>query len=142
MNHGLIKIEKGERIVATKGPSSRYSNGCATDKKKRKTIGFDWAKDFNRNGIEGHSRDHGGSFGTPNKEEYRAKAIRFANTIDKENCESFVDERGSTHKFNKKTNEYIIIDKKGYIVTYHILSGGKKSFDRHKQTKKKGQNKK
>lgn len=41
----------------------------------------------------------------------------FANYIDKKNIVSFVDHRDATQKYDKIKN-FIIIDKRGYIVTY------------------------
>lgn len=71
---------------------------------------------------------------TPNAIEYKAKAIRSANTIDKKHCVAFVDKGGSTHKFNKNTYDYVIVDKKGYIITFHKLRGGLRAFIKHKLT--------
>ena len=56
---------------------------------------------------------------------YAARAVKFANTVDKKNCVSFVDsEMGSTYKYNKVTNEFAIITKDGYIVAYYKPKGG------------------
>lgn len=71
--------------MSTKGASMRYGNtngahyrGEATEK-----INYQWAKDFNKGGIERHYRDHGEEFGAKSKEEYAAKAVHFANEIDR-----------------------------------------------------------
>ncbi len=35
-----------------------------------------------------------------------------------------IDENWSTYKYNKKTNEFAIITKDGYVVTYYKPTGG------------------
>lgn len=33
---------------------------------------------------------------------YATHAVKFANTIDRKNCVSFIGEKSSTHKYNKR----------------------------------------
>ena len=47
----------------------------------------------------------------------------------------FTDEKGSTHKYNKKTNEYAIITKDGYVVTYYKPTNGYKYYKDQKKMK-------
>lgn len=120
--------------MATKGASNRYGNskGSRGSNKATESINYQWAKDFNKKTLTKHFDDHGESMSSDSKESYKQHAIRFANTIDKNNCESFVDKNGSTYKYNKKTNEFAIISKNGYVVTYYKPSGGYKYYKNQK----------
>lgn len=107
--------------MATKGASNRYGNtkGSNRQDKPSEEINYAWAKDFNKKSLAKHYSDHGKDIGLDNQESYRQHAIRFANTIDKKNNISFVDSStNSTYKYNKSTNEFVIITKDGYVVTY------------------------
>ena len=73
---------------------------------------------FNKNTLEDHFNRHGNQVGAPTKTSYEAKAVSFANTVDRKNNVSFVDINGSTYKFNKKTGEFAVITKSGIVVTY------------------------
>lgn len=99
--------------MASKGASNRYGSNS---KKSTKNTGYAWAKDFNKKTLDQHYYEHGKEFGS--KEAYIAHAIAFANTIDRKNNVSFIDVSGSTYRYNLKTNEFAIIDKKGYVITY------------------------
>ncbi len=111
--------------MATKGASNRYGNsrgsslGHAT-----KHTGFAWAKGFNKTTLDDHYQRHGSQVKSDSKESYIAHSVRFANTIDRKNCVSFVDKRGTTYKFNKRTDEFAIITKKGIVVTYYKTDRG------------------
>ena len=106
--------------MATKGASFRYGNtrGANHRGESTKDINYAWAKDFNRGKLEQHFKDHAKEFGCRTKEEYLAKALRFANTIDNINFKSVVDKKGTTYKYNPKTRELVEVTKKGYIVSY------------------------
>lgn len=69
------------------------------------------------------------------EESYIAHSVKFANTVDRKNCVSFIDERGSTYKYNKKTNEFAIITKKGVVVTYYKPEKGYKYYMDQKKMK-------
>ena len=75
--------------------------------------------------------------GFDSKESYAAHAVSFANTIDRKNNVSFLDKNDSTYKFNKKTGEFAIITKDGYVVTYFKPRTGIKYYDQQKKEKKK-----
>ncbi len=110
--------------MATKGASNRYpTNKRSPSGKSISHINYEWARDFNKKTIDQHFNDHGKSMGFDSKESYKQHAIKFANTIDRKNCTSFVAENDSTYKYNKVTNEFAIITKDGYIVTYYKPTG-------------------
>ena len=126
--------------MATKGASNRYTNTKGSIN-NTKNINYSWAKDFNENSLKIHFRNHGKDMGIENEESYKQHAIKFANTIDKKNCESFVDkETGATYKYNKVTNEFEIIKKNGYIATYFKPKDGYNYYknQKAKHGKKKG----
>ncbi len=120
--------------MATKGASNRYgnSNGSRGRGKATEFIKYQWARDFNKKTLDRHFDDHGKSLNFDSRECYKQHAIKFANTIDKNNCESFVGKNQSTYKYNKKTNEFAIITKNGYVVTYYKPTGGYKYYKEQK----------
>lgn len=122
MNLGSTQIEKEEEVskMSTKGASLRYGNTKGSNHKGTPTehIGFAWAKGFNRGGLTRHFNKHGKEFDCKTKEEYEAKAVSFANTIDRKNAKSVVDKNGTTYKYNPKTNVMVEVTKDGYIVSY------------------------
>ena len=65
---------------------------------------------------------------------YSQAAINFANSKDDNNI-SFTAKNGSVYKFNKETNEFIIISRNGKIVTYFEPDRGidyfYEQFDKH-----------
>lgn len=99
--------------MPTKGPSNKYGSHAI---KPTQHTGYAWAKDFNKNTLDRHFEDHGKAYST--KKEYVAHAVSFANTIDRKNNISFKTKKGSTYRYNKNTNEFAIIDKKGYVISY------------------------
>ena len=101
--------------MATKGQSNQYGNsrGTPTDH-----INYKYANDFNRYTVVRHFIEHGKEVGATSKFDYIAKAIKFANSIDRKKNESFIDANGSTYKYQEKTNRFAIIDKNGIIITY------------------------
>ena len=105
--------------MATKGASNRYGNARGGHQGYPTThTGFAWAKAFNRSTLDDHFRRHGEQMGCPTKESYNANAVKFANTVDRKNCVSFVSRNGTTYKFNKKDGTLAIITKIGVVVTY------------------------
>ena len=106
-------------MTSTKGASNHYGNSRGGKQGKPTThIGFAWAKDFNKSTLQDHFQRHGKQVGCSSKEAYAAKAVRFSNLVDRKNCVSFVDRRGSTYKFNKSSGDFAVITKNGYVVTY------------------------
>ena len=126
--------------MATKGASNRYGNSRGSSPGHiTEHTGFAWAKDFNKKTLLDHFERHGAQMSSDTTSSYAAHAIKFANTIDRKYCVSFIDERGSTYKYNKKTNEFAIITKKGVVVTYYKPEKGYKYY--MYQKKMKGRNK-
>ena len=120
---------KGGEKMATKGPSNHYGNSKGGSQgKANQNINYAWAKDFNKHTLHHHFDEHGKEMGYSDINSYRTAAILFANYVDRENCISKIDKGGSTFKFNKLTNEFAIIDKKGYVISYYPLNGGYKRF--------------
>lgn len=111
--------------MSTKGASNRYGS---RSNKPTKHTGYAWAKGFNKKTLDYHYNQHGKEFGT--KEEYAAHAVAFANTIDRTNNVSFIAKNNSTYRYNLKTNEFAIIDSKGYVITYFKP---KESYDYYKK---------
>lgn len=120
MNRGFTPIEKGEIKMGTKGASNRYGNTTGGKQgKATEHINFSWAKDFNKHSLVEHYNEHGNKNEFGSIESYKQHAIRFANNVDRKNYKSFVDRNtGKTYKYSPKTNELVVVDKHGYIVTY------------------------
>ncbi|MBR2801557.1 MAG: hypothetical protein IKE21_03030 [Erysipelotrichaceae bacterium] len=109
----------------TKGASNRYGNSRGSSKgHPTKHINYAWAKAFNSKTISGHFAEHGAQIGSSTIKSYAAKAVSFANTVDRKNNVSFVDRNGSTYKYSKKTNEFVVVTKTGIVVTYFKPKGG------------------
>lgn len=126
--------------MATKGPSNLYGKTNGSRKKSSNTdIGYPRGKNFNRDSLKDHSDRHSHDAYSHNTDEYKAKALGFVNSIDPLHNVSFVDRRGTTYKFNKKTREFAIITRKGMVVTYYKLDSYE---DYLKEIKKKGKRKK
>lgn len=122
--------------MATKGASNRYGNARGgRNGHPTSHTGFQWAKGFNKTTLQDHFDRHGLQVGTPTKESYAAHAVKFANTVNREDCVSFVDQRGSTYKYNKKTNEFAVITKRGVVVTYYKPTDGFKYYLKEKKGK-------
>lgn len=71
----------------------------------------------------------------PVMESYNAKAVSFANTVDRKNCVSFIDKHGSTYKYNKVTNTLAIIRKNGIVITFYKPKDGYDYYLREKRNK-------
>ena len=106
--------------MATKGASNHYGNSRGGKQSKQaKNISYAWAKAFNKAKKEEHTKKHASNVKVQNNQTYAAKAIRFANTVDKKNVQSFIYAKSqATCKYNVVTNEFAIITKDGYVVTY------------------------
>lgn len=122
--------------MPNKGPSNLYGNardgsrGHATDH-----IGYAWAKAFNKSTLKDHAKRHGSQVKAESEESYNAHSVKFANTIDRKNCVSFIDKRNSTYKYNKKTNEFAVITKDGIVATYYPPEKGYKYYLEQKKEK-------
>lgn len=122
--------------MATKGASNRYGNTRGSRRgHETKNTGFAWAKAFNRSTLQRHFENHGKQMGTPTKESYNAKAVHFANNVDRKNCITMKSKNGTTYKYNKKTNEFAMITKNGIVITYYKPKDGISYFKRQKGRK-------
>lgn len=128
--------------MGTKGPSNHFGNArSGRQGSASKHIGYAWAKDFNKYSAEEHYGRHNNKKYFDSLESYKQHAIRFANDVDRKNYKSFIDSAtGRTYKYSPKSNEFIIVDKRGYIVTYYKPTGGYDYYKRQvaKYGKKRG----
>ena len=105
--------------MATKGASNHYGNARHGRQGHITThTGFAWAKGFNRVSLLKHVKEHMVSLGFSSANDYAAHAVAFANRVDRQNHISYVRRTGQTVKYSKKTGEFVIVDKKGYVTTY------------------------
>ena len=105
--------------MVTKGASNRYGNARGGRQgKPTQHTGFAWAKAFNKNTLDDHFQRHGEQMGCPSKESYNANAVKFANTVDRKNCVSFVAPNGTTFKYNKANGTFAAIKKDGIVITF------------------------
>lgn len=112
--------------MATKGRSNLYGRSKGSKKvHPTKHINYPWAKSFNWNRMRSHFNEHSKNVDAKDRYEYEAKAKRFANSINYKYNESFVDKRGFTYKYSNKTNELVIVSKKGIIISYFKPREGK-----------------
>lgn len=103
--------------MATKGPSNHYGNARHGKKGHVTThIGYAWAKKFDKSTVRIHIEKHGQQYG---EARYIAKAITFANRIDRMYHVSYVRKDGTTVKYSHKTNEFVVVDKNGTVKTYY-----------------------
>ena len=112
--------------MPTKGASYRYgnTNGSKHQGQATKHIKYAWAKDFNRGGIDKHFKDHGKEFGAKSKQEYAAKAVHFANDVDRQHYKSVVDYKKTTYKYDPRDGRLVIVTKDGYVTSYHHTGKG------------------
>lgn len=105
--------------MSSKGPSNLYGNSRGGKKGFRTIkIAYAWAKDFIKTTLKHHLEEHGKNMKADTFQTYIAKAIKFANNIDKKNCISFIDKNHTTYKYNVKTNELVLVTEDGYVITY------------------------
>ncbi len=109
--------------MATKGASNRYGGSKARfSNTNTNGVTYQWAKIFNKNTLKNHFERHKKKFNFDSIKSYEQHAIRFANFVDYNNVDIYVDKNLTTYKFNNKTNGLAIISKKGYIITYYIVN--------------------
>lgn len=117
--------------MSTKGASNHYGNSRGGKQgHETKHTGFAWAKEFNKNTLADHFYRHGQQMKCDTKESYAAHAVKFANTVDRKNCISYKDRRGTTYKYNTKDNTFAIITKNGVVITYFKPKEGKSYYDK------------
>ena len=120
--------------MGTKGPSNHFGNASGGRQgSASRFINYSWAKDFNKRSLDKHFDEHGKHMGFDSKESYKQHAIRFANNVDKTNYKSFVDYKtDKTYKYSVRTNEFVVVDKRGYVVTYFKPKEGKSYYLKEK----------
>jgi hypothetical protein len=64
---------------------------------------------------------------------YRTDSDRCQDTVNREDCESFIAKNGSTYKYNRVTNEFAIITSDGYVVTYYCPDNQRKYYLEQKE---------
>lgn len=106
--------------MATKGASYRYGNTNGSKHRDDPSgfINYQWAKDFNKTGLIQHFKDHGKEFDSLSKEDYAAKAVHFANEIDRKHYKSVVDYKGTTYKYDPRDGRLVEVTKDGYVISY------------------------
>ena len=124
--------------MSTKGASNHFGN-ARHGKPGHITAhtGFAWAKDFNKHSFDRHVDEHMKSLGFTSPADYKAHAIAFANHVDRVNNISYVRRNGQTVKYNVKTNELVIVDKRGFITTYFKPKDGRQYYYKDKRRTKK-----
>ncbi len=124
--------------MPTKGASLRYgnTNGAHHRGEANKKVNYAWAKDFNRGGIKQHFDEHGKEFNAASERDYAAKAVHFANEVDRDHYKSVVDYKRTTYKYDPRDGRLVIVTKDGYISSYHHT--GKKFWYYAKKGKKYG----
>ena len=123
----------------TKGASNHYGNSRGDSQgQPTEHTNYAWAKAFNKSTLYDHFYRHGSQVNADTKESYEAHAVSFANTIDRKNNVSFIDSKGSTHKYNKISGEYAVITKEGIVVTYFKPTEGYDYYKKQKKERKRG----
>lgn len=119
--------------MSTKGASNHYGNARGGKQgHETENTGYAWAKNFNKATFQRHYEDHGEQVGANSPESYRAKAVHFANLVDRKNCITMKASNGTTYKYNKVTHEFAMITKKGIVITYFKPKDGMKYFKKQK----------
>ena len=119
--------------MSTKGASNRYGNARGGKQgHETENTGYAWAKNFNKATLQRHYEDHGEQVGANSPESYRAKAVHFANLVDRKNCITMKASNGTTYKYNRVTHEFAMITKKGIVITYFKPKDGMKYFKKQK----------
>lgn len=111
--------------MSTKGPSNRYGNTKGANHRGEKSadIGYPWAKDFCRGGLQSHFQRHGKELGIANVRDYASKAVHFANEVNRDDYESYIDYKGTTYKTDPGRDVLVEVTKDGYVVSYRRIGG-------------------
>lgn len=82
---------------------------------------YRWAKGFDKALLQKQFLAHGEDMGIETKEEYEAVAALFANIIRKGRW-LFVDKDARTFKYDPDTRRLVIVDRKGYVLSFYKAS--------------------
>lgn len=106
--------------MSAKGASYRYGNTKGANHRGEATehINYAWAKAFNRGGLKHHFKEHGKEMGCRTIKEYETKAIKFANTVNRDKFNSVIDKHGTTYKYDPERNILVEVTKDGYIISF------------------------
>lgn len=106
--------------MPTKGANMRYGNTNGAHHRGEATvnINYAWAKDFSRGGLNQHFKDHGKEFDAVSEKDYAAKAVHFANEVDRQHYKSVIDYKGTTYKYDPRNGRLAEITKDGYVISY------------------------
>ncbi len=123
--------------MATKGASYLYGNTRGSNGKGVPSahINYQYATAFNKSTLKGHYNDHGSDFGVASARQYEEHAIHFANSVDRKNYESFIDNNGTTYKYSRTSNSLCLIKKNGIIISYYKPKGGRSYYLKEKARK-------
>ena len=119
--------------MADKGPSDAYGNSKG---KPTEHINYAYTKDFNRNSSKKHNEKHLSNLGVESVNEMKANAVYFANKVDRVNNVSFIDDKGTTYKYSKKTNELVLVTQDGYVISYFKPRNGENYYYKQEAYKK------
>lgn len=106
--------------MPTKGNSNLYGRGKRGEPNEH--ISYKYSKMFIQKGYKGHFEKHGQNEMGLSSDQYRSRAISFANKVDRQNHQSFVNDLGLTVKFSNITNEFAMITQEGNVATYFKTS--------------------
>jgi len=85
--------------------------------------------------VKQHFSKYDNESGARSPEEFAAKAVHFANTVDRQNCKSVIDYNRTTYKYDCRNGVVVIVTQDGYVISYHH-SGGKFTYSPKKGEKK------
>jgi hypothetical protein len=106
--------------MPTKGKSNLYGRGKRGEPNEH--ISYRFSKMFLQKRYESHYKKHGYSEMGLTSDQYKSRGVSFANKVDRDNHVSFVNDKGLTIKFSKKTNELVMVTKEGNVATYLVTS--------------------
>lgn len=106
--------------MPTKGKSNLYGRGKRGQSNEH--ISYKYSKLFLQKGYNDHYEKHGQKEMGLSSDQYRSRAISFANEVDRVNHVSFVNEKGLTIKYSMRTSELAMVTKEGNVATYFRTS--------------------
>lgn len=111
--------------MPTKGASFRYgnTNGAHHRGEASPNINYPWAKDFLGTNLKSHFKSHGGEMGIKGEKDYAAKAVHFANEVDRQHYKSVINYKGETYKYDPNSKLLVVVTKQGYIRTFYDTRG-------------------
>lgn len=102
--------------MPTKGKSNLYGRGKRGEPNDH--ISYKYSKLFLQGDFDRHYKDHGQRQMGLSEDQYRSRAIAFANQVDRVNHVSFVNEKGLTIKYSLRTSELAMVTREGNVATY------------------------